>query len=135
MKISRVILICFMAGLLFISCDNGDKQSLVNEPSSGSINVPVSDGNPLPAQEVSATSGGNVNLNPKHGEPGHRCEIAVGAPLNSEDNNVKSLQQLLVTPVNNASNTPTASTNSLLNLPNLPTNNNGATTNGEVKLN
>ena len=22
-------------------------------------------------------------LNPKHGEPGHRCDIAVGAPLNS----------------------------------------------------
>ena len=23
-------------------------------------------------------------LNPKHGEPGHRCDIAVGAPLNSK---------------------------------------------------
>lgn len=22
-------------------------------------------------------------MNPKHGEPGHRCDIAVGAPLNS----------------------------------------------------
>ena len=25
-----------------------------------------------------------VVLNPKHGEPGHRCDIAVGAPLNSK---------------------------------------------------
>ena len=25
-----------------------------------------------------------VGLNPKHGEPGHRCDIAVGAPLNSK---------------------------------------------------
>lgn len=25
----------------------------------------------------------SVALNPKHGEPGHRCDIAVGAPLNS----------------------------------------------------
>jgi hypothetical protein len=23
-----------------------------------------------------------VKLNPKHGEPGHRCDIQVGAPLN-----------------------------------------------------
>jgi len=24
-----------------------------------------------------------VALNPAHGQPGHRCDIAVGAPLNS----------------------------------------------------
>ncbi len=24
---------------------------------------------------------GDVKLNPAHGEPGHRCDIAVGAPL------------------------------------------------------
>ncbi|MDQ3050463.1 MAG: hypothetical protein M3Q95_06220 [Bacteroidota bacterium] len=32
------------------------------------------------------SSSGNTNtgpLNPAHGEPGHKCEIAVGAPLNS----------------------------------------------------
>lgn len=27
-----------------------------------------------------------ATLNPKHGEPGHRCDIAVGAPLNSKPN-------------------------------------------------
>lgn len=27
-------------------------------------------------------------LNPKHGEPGHRCDIAVGAPLNSKPSKV-----------------------------------------------
>lgn len=31
---------------------------------------------------VSNTAG----LNPKHGEPGHRCDIAVGAPLNGKPN-------------------------------------------------
>jgi len=30
------------------------------------------------------TNTANVILNPKHGEPGHRCDIAVGAPLNSK---------------------------------------------------
>src|SRR5689334_9729646 len=26
----------------------------------------------------------NTNANPKHGQPGHRCDIKVGAPLNSQ---------------------------------------------------
>ena len=26
----------------------------------------------------------NSNLNPEHGQPGHRCDLAVGAPLNSK---------------------------------------------------
>jgi hypothetical protein len=35
----------------------------------------------VPAQPNGAKS--TVALNPEHGQPGHRCEIAVGAPLNS----------------------------------------------------
>ncbi len=30
-----------------------------------------------------APSNSNVKLNPEHGQPGHRCDIPVGAPLNS----------------------------------------------------
>lgn len=36
---------------------------------------------PLPAAPTVTASTGAVN--PAHGEPGHRCELAVGAPLNS----------------------------------------------------
>ena len=36
----------------------------------------------LPALTPSTTSTGG--LNPKHGEPGHRCDIAVGAPLSGK---------------------------------------------------
>jgi hypothetical protein len=32
-------------------------------------------------QLTTNTSNANVKLNPAHGEPGHRCDIAVGAPL------------------------------------------------------
>jgi hypothetical protein len=32
----------------------------------------------------SSGQSGDVMLNPAHGEPGHRCEIPVGAPLDSE---------------------------------------------------
>src|SRR5688572_928630 len=33
-----------------------------------------------------STNATTATLNPKHGEPGHRCDIAVGAPLNSKPN-------------------------------------------------
>ena len=32
---------------------------------------------------AAASNAGAVALNPEHGAPGHRCEIPVGAPLNS----------------------------------------------------
>lgn len=41
---------------------------------------------PVTAQAMTApTQPGNVaaGMNPAHGQPGHRCDIAVGAPLNS----------------------------------------------------
>lgn len=58
----------------------------------------------LPSNEIAAnpifttnqnptTNNSDVALNPEHGQPGHRCEIPVGAPLNSSP-----------APTNNASN-------------------------------
>ncbi|UKT63312.1 hypothetical protein [Pedobacter mucosus] len=38
---------------------------------------------PTPVSPVITNITGK-NLNPKHGEPKHRCDIAVGAPLNSK---------------------------------------------------
>ena len=35
------------------------------------------------AQTMPATQAPAAGLNPAHGAPGHRCDIAVGAPLNS----------------------------------------------------
>jgi len=35
-------------------------------------------------KEVPTTTKTAPGMNPPHGEPGHRCEIAVGAPLNSK---------------------------------------------------
>ena len=40
-----------------------------------------------PKKETSVLNTGTAaGLNPKHGDPGHRCDIAVGAPLNSKPN-------------------------------------------------
>ncbi|WP_316849767.1 hypothetical protein [Pedobacter agri] len=43
------------------------------------------------------TDTGNEKLNPKHGEPGHRCDIAVGAPLSSKP--VQAVQTSTTQPV------------------------------------
>lgn len=42
---------------------------------------PSTNGNPITA---TAPVGGNKGINPAHGQPGHRCDIAVGAPLDSK---------------------------------------------------
>jgi hypothetical protein len=39
---------------------------------------------PAQAQTQPAQQPATVQLNPSHGQPGHRCDISVGAPLNSK---------------------------------------------------
>lgn len=34
-------------------------------------------------ERISAEKNATASLNPEHGKPGHRCDIAVGAPLNA----------------------------------------------------
>lgn len=58
-------------------------------------------------------------LNPKHGEPGHRCDLAVGAPLNSTENKKQAVnvnQNITLTP-KNTQQTTTDSQNQKLNPP------------------
>jgi hypothetical protein len=50
-------------------------------PSGDSNSLKISPSEPVTAQPKSVQN--NMELNPEHGQPGHRCEIAVGAPLNS----------------------------------------------------
>jgi hypothetical protein len=44
----------------------------------------------VPAPPIVNTSG--KKLNPKHGAPGHRCDIAIGAPLDSKPTQVVTTQ-------------------------------------------
>lgn len=73
------------AAILFltflVSCDgNSDNKEQIAAPSV----LPSSTNPTLPGTNDSlATSNQGVTLNPQHGEPGHRCDIAVGAPLNA----------------------------------------------------
>ena len=43
----------------------------------------------LPAAPAKSTAG----LNPAHGQPGHRCDISVGAPLDSKPNQPTTITQ------------------------------------------
>ncbi len=50
---------------------------VISTPTVSSLPSPTVTTTPAPAQPVAP------GMNPAHGQPGHRCEIAVGAPLNS----------------------------------------------------
>lgn len=45
----------------------------------------------VPAPSVAMNTSGK-KLNPKHGEPGHRCDIAIGAPLDSKPTQIVTTQ-------------------------------------------
>ncbi len=58
--------------------ESGTSEQTISTVPQGSQPMPT----PVPGT-TSAKTGDQGPLNPAHGEPGHRCEIAVGAPLSS----------------------------------------------------
>ena len=55
------------------------------------------DGEAMPVQSTPATANegaavANNNINPAHGQPGHRCDIPVGAPLDSPPGGGNAMQ-------------------------------------------
>lgn len=48
------------------------------------LNTPVQNTVTAPVVQPTATTTVAAGLNPAHGQPGHRCDIAVGQPLNSK---------------------------------------------------
>ena len=106
------------AAILFltflVSCDSKpDNKEQLAAPS-----VLPSTTNPtLPGGNDSlAASNKGVTLNPQHGEPGHRCDIAVGAPLNSPST-TSTIQPTVSTPVPGAT-TPAVNTDAKKVAPN-----------------
>lgn len=55
----------------FMSCSDGNKNTESNSATPGT------------APSAMAAPGNTAALNPPHGQPGHRCDIEVGAPLNT----------------------------------------------------
>ncbi len=79
-----------LSSLLFISCKK-DLEPQENTPTSELVKLGLMKDttkvnsvvqNPVQTNSNTVLSS-NAGLNPAHGQPGHRCDIAVGAPLNS----------------------------------------------------
>jgi hypothetical protein len=88
-----------LAIILFTGCANETNDSSTDESAGTSRVDSILDGasKGAPAMAGSAAADGSVKLNPPHGEPGHRCEIAVGAPLDSKPSGGAE-PQLTITP-------------------------------------
>ena len=104
----KILFSIIVPALLLFSCNNSDSSADTNVPYDSSLSksvttltTPASSANQvvgtdsagamknmvqttLPAQNASVPANvTGAGLNPAHGQPGHRCDIAVGAPLNS----------------------------------------------------
>ncbi len=84
----------FVLFIFLVSCENkaDNKESLAAPVLPFSTNpvlpandvVPAKSDSTAPVKDTTVVaSKAVVALNPQHGQPGHRCDIAVGAPLNS----------------------------------------------------
>jgi hypothetical protein len=59
----------------FTACSDNDSKSA--NASTQTSNAPFGTNN-----NAATAPAGDVALNPEHGQPGHRCDLEVGAPLN-----------------------------------------------------
>ena len=69
-----------VASFLFVGCGETSSETETNEPEAAQevLTITTEEGKTV---ETSAEPAQAVKLNPAHGEPGHDCAIAVGAPL------------------------------------------------------
>lgn len=61
--------------------------------------TPTQPDKPVATQTAPAANTTTAALNPAHGQPGHRCDIAVGAPLNSAPAAIKPAAPTQTAPV------------------------------------
>lgn len=86
MKKLYVPIACLLAVSFLISCSSEEEETVesVSLPTQATPTTqsPLKSTDTFKPVFTNATPG-TTALNPAHGQPGHRCEIAVGAPLNS----------------------------------------------------
>jgi len=116
-RLSITIVILFM--VLAVACNKSSKEG--SGSNSGTAQTATASPNsskdsPLPGPKFSATIPSMANnsatapgMNPPHGQPNHRCDIAVGAPLNSPPGKSPT-QPITVQPNVNTQTTTTPTT-------------------------
>ena len=108
-----------LMALVFASCQNSDnaETSTSDTTSTTTLTTLAAPGADSGTQSIITTTpaapatiaptnnAGTAGLNPAHGAPGHRCDIAVGAPLNSPAGNTPA-PAITTTPAPTMSQTP-----------------------------
>ncbi|MGB3344715.1 MAG: hypothetical protein WBA61_12470 [Aequorivita sp.] len=101
---SLILSFAIIVPLLF-SCK--EKENAATETSTAPTELSLEQKKQMLNQVTPATSTSRsvegVTLNPPHGQPGHRCDIEVGAPLNAAAGNLNPMQQ---SPINVNNTTP-----------------------------
>lgn len=107
--------------IFLVSCDSKtDSKESLAAPSPSSTAAPD-----IPANVDSAAAfKAGVTLNPQHGQPGHRCDIAVGAPLNAPATSIQPNASSTISPVT----TTAATTNTNTDVQKVSTQSNASTT-------
>ncbi len=89
MKTKSILSSLFIFSLFFLSCKKElePQESYVTSsaPQTAKEN-PVGAASPIPTPQAATTTAvanNTAGMNPAHGQPGHRCDIAVGQPLNT----------------------------------------------------
>ncbi|WP_430614534.1 hypothetical protein [Flavobacterium sp. JP2137] len=72
-----------IASVAFLTSCNVTKKEAVNEETPATENAAAATTSPSTESAAPAVAATAEGLNPEHGQPGHRCDIAVGAPLNT----------------------------------------------------
>ena len=77
-------LLCFSASL--VACNSGIDEKMSEQQAAPTLQNTVQPASQGTLQPASASAPGTASgaINPPHGQPGHNCDIAVGAPLNSQ---------------------------------------------------
>lgn len=116
----KSILSISIAALLLSACNSSDNTPLNTQNTVSTLPIPGQTTAPVkvndtavntvpvsavvqtqtPANNQTSTNTGNAKLNPAHGQPGHRCDIAVGAPLDSPPATQTTNTQVQPQPVN-----------------------------------
>ena len=96
----------FVLSIFFVSCENStDNKEQLAAPS---VSPLTTDPTSTATIDSAAAFKAGVALNPQHGQPGHRCDIAVGAPLNAP---VTTIQPTVsATPPTTLSSSPATNT-------------------------
>ena len=111
-----LISLLFVSSLLITSCKNDTESKNSSAPANVVPFTVVGNQMKAESQSTAEQQTGNNNatttaaatgLNPAHGQPGHRCEIPVGAPLNTPA--TASNPQKAVTPAPTVTTTPNPS--------------------------